>query len=196
MCADWVLAREGIVLNPHSRGMGGLYGSEYWFCSLTKRVGQGFMEKPTERCLPISMHKDKVTVLIDEFVIQNDPGDASISRFRGSYRPHRRVSGLQLTAAVLAGPQAGQARRRRGNQVPSEYRLDELAPTNANLRGEYPNHHLARTAFARKHPRLERLESAMAIEKAFVDAHDDVVKAAGENRYALANLGWGWAEMR
>ena len=74
--------------------MGGLYGSEYWFCSLTKRVGQGFMEKPTERCLPISMHKDKGTVLIDEFVIQNDPENASISRFRGAYRPHRRVSGL------------------------------------------------------------------------------------------------------
>lgn len=60
---------------------------------------------------------------------------------------------------------------------------------NANPRGEDPNHHLPLTAFARKPPRLERLESAMEIEKAFVDAHDDVVKAAGENRCALAILG-------
>lgn len=67
---------------------------------------------------------------------------------------------------------------------------------NANFWGEDPNYHLARTALARKHPRLERLESAVWIEKAFVDAHDDVVKVAGENRCALANLGWGWAEMR
>lgn len=37
--ADRVMAREGIVLNPHYKGMDGLYGSEYWTYSLPKRVG-------------------------------------------------------------------------------------------------------------------------------------------------------------
>ena len=39
-----------------------------------------------------------------------------------------------------------QARRAAGEAIksPAQYRLDELAPMNANLRGEYPNHHLAR----------------------------------------------------
>ena len=39
LAADRVFARDGIVLNPHYKGMGGLYGSEYWTYSLPKRVG-------------------------------------------------------------------------------------------------------------------------------------------------------------
>ena len=37
--ADRVLAREGVILNPHYKGMGNLYGSEYWTYLLPRRVG-------------------------------------------------------------------------------------------------------------------------------------------------------------
>lgn len=30
LAADRVFARNGVVLNPHYKKMGGLYGSEYW----------------------------------------------------------------------------------------------------------------------------------------------------------------------
>ncbi|UWF46996.1 hydrogenase maturation protein [Pseudomonas sp. N3-W] len=53
LAADIVLAREGIVLNPHYRTMG-LYGSEYWTYSLPRAVGQAMAEKLTEDCLPVS----------------------------------------------------------------------------------------------------------------------------------------------
>ena len=39
LAADCVLARSGIVLNPHYRNMGNLYGSEYWTYLLPRRVG-------------------------------------------------------------------------------------------------------------------------------------------------------------
>jgi putative two-component system protein, hydrogenase maturation factor HypX/HoxX len=39
MAADYVLAREDIVLNPYYQHMGGLYGSEYWSYLLPRRVG-------------------------------------------------------------------------------------------------------------------------------------------------------------
>ena len=39
LAADYVLAREDIVLNPYYRHMGGLYGSEYWTYLLPRRVG-------------------------------------------------------------------------------------------------------------------------------------------------------------
>ena len=39
LAADSVLARSGIVLNPHYRNMGNLYGSEYWTYLLPRRVG-------------------------------------------------------------------------------------------------------------------------------------------------------------
>jgi len=41
LAADYVYARRGVVLNPHYKGMGGLYGSEYWTYSLPRRVGNG-----------------------------------------------------------------------------------------------------------------------------------------------------------
>ena len=40
LAADRVLARSGIVLNPHYRNMGNLYGSEYWTYLLPRRVGR------------------------------------------------------------------------------------------------------------------------------------------------------------
>ena len=39
LAADRVYARDGVVLNPHYKGMGGLYGSEYRTYTLPRRVG-------------------------------------------------------------------------------------------------------------------------------------------------------------
>ena len=39
LAADQVLMRDGIVLNPHYKNMGNLYGSEYWTYVLPRRVG-------------------------------------------------------------------------------------------------------------------------------------------------------------
>jgi putative two-component system protein, hydrogenase maturation factor HypX/HoxX len=39
LAADYVVAREDVVLNPYYRHMGGLYGSEYWTYLLPRRVG-------------------------------------------------------------------------------------------------------------------------------------------------------------
>ena len=40
LTCDRVWARAGAVLNPHYKGMGNLYGSEYWTYLLPRRVGQ------------------------------------------------------------------------------------------------------------------------------------------------------------
>lgn len=51
LAADKVIARKGIVLNPHTRSMG-LYGSEYWTYLLPKRIGTERANLFTEQCLP------------------------------------------------------------------------------------------------------------------------------------------------
>lgn len=51
LAADKVIARKGIVLNPHTRNMG-LYGSEYWTYLLPKRIGTERATLFTEQCLP------------------------------------------------------------------------------------------------------------------------------------------------
>jgi putative two-component system hydrogenase maturation factor HypX/HoxX len=53
LAADRVLAREGVVLNPHYKGMGNLYGSEYWTYLLPKRVGADRARSIVEKRLPI-----------------------------------------------------------------------------------------------------------------------------------------------
>ena len=51
LAADKVLARKGIIFNPHTRNMG-LYGSEYWTYLLPKRIGDKRATLFTEQCLP------------------------------------------------------------------------------------------------------------------------------------------------
>jgi putative two-component system protein, hydrogenase maturation factor HypX/HoxX len=51
LAADKVLAKKGIVFNPHTRNMG-LYGSEYWTYLLPRRIGDKRANLFTEQCLP------------------------------------------------------------------------------------------------------------------------------------------------
>ena len=53
LAADYVFARDGVVLNPHYKGMGGLYGSEYWTYTLPRRVGEAKAIELTEECRAI-----------------------------------------------------------------------------------------------------------------------------------------------
>jgi len=39
LAADRVIVSDSVVLNPHYKGMGGLFGSEYWTYTLPRRVG-------------------------------------------------------------------------------------------------------------------------------------------------------------
>lgn len=64
MAADEVYARDGIVLNPHYKGMG-LYGSEYWTYLLPRRVGPDKAIELTENCLPVGTDEGVRIGLID-----------------------------------------------------------------------------------------------------------------------------------
>jgi putative two-component system protein, hydrogenase maturation factor HypX/HoxX len=48
LAADYVVAREDVVLNPYYGHMGGLYGSEYWTYLLPRRVGPATTARLTE----------------------------------------------------------------------------------------------------------------------------------------------------
>lgn len=62
--ADRVLARSGVVLNPHYRTMG-LYGSEYWTYVLPRRVGDREAEQLTARCEPVGAAQAEQVGLVD-----------------------------------------------------------------------------------------------------------------------------------
>ncbi|MDW3652678.1 MAG: enoyl-CoA hydratase-related protein [Bacteroidia bacterium] len=65
LAADKIFAREGIVLNPHTRQMG-LFGSEYWTYLLPKRIGTEKATRFTEECLPWGTAVAKEIGLIDD----------------------------------------------------------------------------------------------------------------------------------
>jgi putative two-component system protein, hydrogenase maturation factor HypX/HoxX len=64
---DLVIARGGIVLNPHYATMG-LFGSEYWTYVLPRRVGREAAERLTRECLPVSPATAVCLGLIDRIL--------------------------------------------------------------------------------------------------------------------------------
>lgn len=67
LCADLVLARDGVVLNPHYRTMG-LYGSEFWTYVLPRRIGHEQASRLTDECLPIGATEAAGIGLVDEVI--------------------------------------------------------------------------------------------------------------------------------
>jgi len=65
LACDFVVAKEGIVLNPHYKTLG-LSGSEYHTYSLPKRVGEIKAQQLLDECLPISVEYAKKIGMVDE----------------------------------------------------------------------------------------------------------------------------------
>ncbi|TKB49876.1 hydrogenase maturation protein [Ferrimonas sediminicola] len=72
LACDQVVAREGVVLNPHYQTMG-LYGSEYWTYSLPKRVGEAMARRLTEACLPVGTAQALALGLVDKVLSEARP---------------------------------------------------------------------------------------------------------------------------
>ena len=53
LASDHAYAMSGVVLNPHYRSMGELYGSEYWTYTLPRRVGRARAMELTQACQPL-----------------------------------------------------------------------------------------------------------------------------------------------
>lgn len=70
LACDAVLARDGVVLNPHYQSMG-LYGSEYWTYLLPKRCGRELAEQITSECKPMLAKEALDLGLIDALLPEN-----------------------------------------------------------------------------------------------------------------------------
>ncbi|TQV89598.1 hydrogenase maturation protein [Aliikangiella coralliicola] len=70
LACDYVIARNGVVLNPHYKTMG-LTGSEYWTYLLPKRVGQTKAKLLTEECLPLVASEAEAINLVDTVFPEN-----------------------------------------------------------------------------------------------------------------------------
>lgn len=147
LAADKILARHNVVLNPHYKGMGGLYGSEYWTYLLPKRVGAELARVLTDSCLPISAEQAKNLQLIDDVVYQ-DPGFPStfheqISRLAESLASHPEYE-------IMLAKKATRLDTDQQQKPFSAYRKEELAHMRENFYGTDDRYHQARHQFVCK----------------------------------------------
>ncbi len=147
LAADHVFARDGAILNPHYKGMGNLYGSEYWTYLLPRRVDTETARDITQGRLPVSALRAAAMGLIDAHF------GATPAAFRAE---------LDVRARSLAGDprfdrlrDAKNARRRadEARKPLAAYRAEELERMKQNFFGFDPSYHVARDHFVRKVPR-------------------------------------------
>lgn len=153
LAADEVLIREGVVLNPHYRSMGGLYGSEYWTYLLPRRVGTAMAMHLTESCLPVMDRQAFKIGLVDK-VITPTP-DQSFSQ---------KVDDHVQAVLRQANFYKRLAEKRRMRQQDEEikplaaYRAHEMAQSEQSFNDPHSPYHLARSQFVRKLPASETPE--------------------------------------
>jgi putative two-component system hydrogenase maturation factor HypX/HoxX len=141
LAADTVWAREGVVLNPHYKGMGNLYGSEYWTYLLPRRVGAEQAQQVTQNRLPIGTRRAMQLGLID------DAFGADVPQFVSEVRA--RAARLAVDPALEVRFEEQRSRRSRDEtQKPlAAYRADELQRLKLNFYGFDPSYHVARYHF-------------------------------------------------
>ena len=147
LAADHVWARSGIVLNPHYKGMGNLYGSEYWTYLLPRRTGQDKALEIAQARLPVGTAEALRWRLIDDRF--GESLDGFISRVK------ERAEMLATDSALPRLLEEKRCRRREdeGLKPLANYRAEELERMKLNFFGFDPSYHIARYNFIRHVPK-------------------------------------------
>ena len=145
LAADRVWARSGVVLNPHYKNMGNLFGSEYWTYLLPRRVGADGIDAVMGRRLPMLAGEAERLGLVDAV----GPND------RIAFRDWTIARAAELAGDGLDQRLAAKRERRRRDEAerPLEsYRGAELERIRMNFYGFDPSYHVARYRLVQRTP--------------------------------------------
>lgn len=146
LAADQVWAHEGVVLNPHYKNMGNLYGSEYWTYLLPRRLGEAGARELMAGRLPLRAADALRMGLIDAC----DEGP------REGYETRVIERALALAGSYNHCEQVVTKQDRRSADEAhcplARYREQELARMHRNFYGFDPSYHVARHHFVHKLP--------------------------------------------
>jgi putative two-component system hydrogenase maturation factor HypX/HoxX len=146
LAADEVWVRRGVVLNPHYRNMGNLYGSEYWTYLLPRRIGVEAGERLMATRLPLGA-EPAVRMRLCDALIDGDP-EAFLATAIARAQELAADAGL---AERLAAKASRRAEDEAGKPL-AEYRGEELERMRLNFYGFDTSYHLARHDFITKVP--------------------------------------------
>ena len=136
---DFVWVRDGVMLNPHYKNMGNLYGSEFWTYLLPPRVGAAGAEAIMRHRLPMTA----VEAVKLGFYDARLPGPGF------TVDVARRAAELAAAPDIDAQLAAKRAKRAADEAVKplSAYRDEELKEMRRNFYGFDPSYHVARYHF-------------------------------------------------
>jgi putative two-component system hydrogenase maturation factor HypX/HoxX len=133
-----------VILNPHYKNMGNLYGSEYWSYLLPRRVGAERAAEIMRNRLPLGTAEAVRMGFIDDAF-----GD-DLSGFQAEIRARAET----LAASVNLSERLETKRQHRAKDEASRpletYRAEELKHMQRNFFGFDPSYHVARHHFVRK----------------------------------------------
>lgn len=146
LAADHIYARRGVVLNPHYKNMGNLYGSEYWTYSLPRRVGAANVSYVMDRRLPMLASEAADMGFIDACLTED--------RAAFTAQIERIAEGLMQDGRFQTLLDSKRERRARDEaQRPLQsYRDEELRHMKLNFYGFDPSYHVARYKFVYRIP--------------------------------------------
>jgi len=146
LAADRVLARSGVILNPHYRNMGNLYGSEYWTYLLPQRVGAAGAQALMSRRLPLGTTQARRQGLIYAHA------GPDLAAFRALIESQ--AVGLATNEAFTRILAEKRARRAHDEQMRplAAYRTAELERMRVSFYGFDPSYHIARHRFVYRTP--------------------------------------------
>jgi putative two-component system hydrogenase maturation factor HypX/HoxX len=146
LAADEVWASDQIVLNPHYKDMGNLYGSEYWTYLLPRRAGQANATRITQCRLPMGVAEAQRLCIVDRVLAGAELANANLLR----------LGAAMATDEGFAARLADKQKRRAADEAErplQAYRDEELKRMRLNFYGFDPSYHVARYNFIHKVPK-------------------------------------------
>ncbi len=145
LAADRIFARQGVVLNPHYKNMGNLYGSEYWTYLLPRRMGESGREIVEHR-LPLGAAAAKRLGLID------DCFGGDVEDFSARVETIAAALAADTSFETLLSEKRRQRARDEEIKPLAQFRAAELERMKLNFYGFDPSYHVARYNFVYRVP--------------------------------------------
>ncbi|WP_223145971.1 enoyl-CoA hydratase/isomerase family protein [Iodobacter fluviatilis] len=144
LAADIVYARTGVIMNPHYKSMGNLYGSEYWTYLLPKRVGFVKATELTEQCLPIGSNDAQVIGLLDGAF------GNSLDSFKNEVKKRAEMFIYNHELSFILAEKSLSFNEEKSQNNLKKHRAEELRKMWENFYGEDSRYHEARNKFVYK----------------------------------------------
>ncbi|CAM5790703.1 hydrogenase maturation protein [Rhizobacter fulvus] len=145
LAADEVWAHEAVLLNPHYKNMGNLYGSEYWTYVLPRRVGTEQARRTTQGRMPLSAAQAREIGLVDRCLTPDARDFERETLLRAA------AIATQNVAERVRAKQTQRAHDEATRPL-ADYRATEFTQMHRNFYGFDPSYHVARYHFVRKLP--------------------------------------------